>query len=177
MSLRPVVHGPAALVTSDSAMTRLNLAERLPNFKKIGDGIGKLRGLLHASGLVSGTVPWVQRSRASSKGQHPWAQSGRRSGLPASLVADVPHDAFGLLSGGPGDDIRVACRFRQFYIETDCGQPSSGTFVISINEIATASAPQVLRRSAWRRTRPLERAVMELTASRTLLDMPMHPKS
>jgi hypothetical protein len=128
-------------------MTRLNLAERLPNFEKMGDGIGQPGGLVQASGLVSGTVPWVQGSRASSKGQHPWAQSGRRSGLPASLVADGPHDAFGLLSGSPGDDLRVACGFRQFDIEIDCEQLSSGTIFISINEIATVCVPQVLRRS------------------------------
>ena len=39
-------------------MKRLNPAKQyLPKFKRMGNGVAKLRGLLQASGLVSGTVP------------------------------------------------------------------------------------------------------------------------
>jgi hypothetical protein len=80
-------------------MKPMNRAEQLPKFKRIGDRIAKLRGLLLVWGLLFGTVSEVYGAivlppRVSADGRYLAGQSG----VPAFLVADAPQAAFALPS-------------------------------------------------------------------------------
>ncbi len=76
----------------------MNPDEQLPKFKKVGDGIAKLRGLVPVFGPLSRTVSNVYgaialRPRVSDDGRY----LADPSGATAFLVADVPPNAFALI--------------------------------------------------------------------------------